>query len=490
VEIVDRFRAEEELSSNVRGRFYIGGQWVLPETDARFSLISPVTEEVQTQIPAGSIADMAKALDAADRAFHEGPWPRLTPAERAVYLRRVADELRARLPLFKRLWTAEIGAPAWMAGGFLPSTPAHFDFFAGLGDSFAFEEERKTAFGHAKVVREPVGVCALIVPWNAALFLLTQKLAPALLAGCTVVVKPSPESPLDALVVAECIEAAGIPDGVVNVVPADREAGDWLIRQPRIDKVSFTGSTRAGRHIAAVCADRIARVSLELGGKSASIICEDADLSAWLETAMPFTMPLAGQVCFSQTRVLVPRHRHNEIVEAYAAAMSAKTLGDPWDPSTFMGPVASAVQRDRVLAYIEGAGKDGARAVIGGGASTAFNRGFFIEPTIFEGVTNDMRIAQEEVFGPVVCIIDYDNDEDAIRIANDSSFGLSGTVYSRDVGRAERIARQVRTGNVSINGLQVDPAIPFGGYKQSGVGREAGPEGLEPYLETKAIYFS
>ena len=200
--------------------------------------------------------------------------------------------------------------------------------------------------------------------------------------------------------------------------------------------------------------------------------------------------PLAGQVCFSQTRVLVPRHRHNEIVEAYAAAMSAKTLGDPWDPSTFMGPVASAVQRDRVLAYIEGAGKDGARAVIGGRASTAFNRGFFIEPTIFEGVTNDMRIAQEEVFGPVVCIIDYDNDEDAIRIANDSSFGLSGTVYSRDVGRAERIARQVRTGNVSINGLQVDPAIPFGGYKQSGVGREAGSEGLEPYLETKAIYFS
>ena len=490
MEIADRFRAEEELSSNVRGRFYIGGQWVFPETDALISLVSPVTEEVQAQVPAGSIADMAKAVDAADLAFQAGPWPRLTPAERAAYLRRVADEIRARLPLLKRLWPAQIGAPMWMSEGFVPSAPAHFDFFAGLAESFAFEEERKTQFGYAKVIREPVGVCALIVPWNSPLFLLTQKLAPALLAGCTVVVKPSPESPIDALIIAECVEAAGIPAGVVNIVPAGRETGDWLIRQPQINKVSFTGSVAAGRHIAAVCADRIARVSLELGGKSASILCEDADLSAWLETALPFTMPLAGQVCFSQTRVLVPRSRHKEIVEAYADTMASKTLGDPWEISTFMGPVASAVQRDRVLNYIDIAKQEGARAVIGGSASTAFNRGYFIEPTIFEGVTSDMRVAQEEVFGPVVCIIDYEDDADAVRIANDSNFGLSGTVFSRDLARAEAIARQVRTGNISINGLQVDPGIPFGGYKQSGIGREAGPEGLEPYLETKAIYFS
>lgn len=490
MDIADRFRAEEELSSNVRGRFYIGGQWVFPETDALFSLISPVTEEVQTELPAGSIADMAKALDAADAAFQTGPWPRLTPAERASYLCRVADEIRARLPLFKRLWPAQIGAPLWMSEGFVPSAPAHFDFFAGLADSFAFEEERETQGGYAKVLREPVGVCALIVPWNSPLFLLTQKLAPALLSGCTVVVKPSPEAPIDALLVAECVEAAGIPAGVVNVVPADRETGDWLIRQPQISKVSFTGSVAAGRHIAAVCADRIARVSLELGGKSASIICEDADISEWLESAMPFTMPLAGQVCFSQTRILVPHSRHKEIVEAFADAMSARTLGDPWELSTYMGPVANAVQRDRVLNYIDIAKKEGARAVIGGEAAAGFNRGFFIEPTIFEDVTSEMRVAQEEVFGPVVCIIDYENDDDAIRIANESNFGLSGTVYSRDVRRAEMIARQVRTGNVSINGLQLDPGIPFGGYKQSGIGREAGPEGLQPYLETKAIYFS
>lgn len=490
MDIADRFDAQAELSDNVRTRFFIDGDWQVPATRNRCSLISPVTEEIQIEVPAGGIADMESAVAAASRAFLHGPWPRMTPAERASCLRRIAAEIRERLPLFKRLWTAQIGAPMWMAEAFLPSAPVHFEYFAGLADTFPFEEERPTAFGYAKVVREPVGVCALIVPWNSPLFLLTQKLAPALLSGSTVVVKPNPETPFDALLIAECVEAAGVPAGVVNVIPADRETGDWLIRQPLIDKVSFTGSTAAGRHIAAVCADRIARVSLELGGKSASILCDDADLSAWLETALPFTMPLAGQVCFSQTRVLVPRRRHKEVVDAFAESLAQRTLGDPWDPATYMGPVASAVQRDRVLSYMEVARQEGARAVIGGGASTAFNRGYFIEPTIFEGVSNEMRIAQEEVFGPVVCVIDYDDDEEAIRIANASNYGLSGTVYSRDLARAEAIARQIRTGNVSINGLQVDPGIPFGGYKQSGFGREGGPEGLEPYLETKAIYFS
>ena len=490
MEIADRFDALAELSDNVRTRFFIDGVWQTPATQERFSLVSPVTEEAQVEVPSGGIADMEKAIAAASRAFQHGPWPRMFPAERASYLRRIAAEIRERLPQFKRLWTAQIGAPMWMSEAFLPSAPTHFDYYASLAETFSFEDERETAFGRAKVVREPVGVSALIIPWNSPLFLLTQKLAPALLAGCTVVVKPSPETPFDALLIAECVEAAGIPAGVVNIVPAGRETGDWLIRQPLIDKVSFTGSTAAGRHIAAVCADRIARVSLELGGKSASILCDDADLSSWLETALPFTMPIAGQVCFSQTRILVPKRRHKEIVEAYAEALSLRTLGDPWDPATYMGPVASAKQRDRVLGYIDLARKEGARPVIGGGAAAAFNRGYFIEPTIFDGVSNEMRIAQEEVFGPVVCVIDYESDEDAIRIANASNFGLSGTVYSRDVARAEAIARQMRTGNVSINGLQVDPGVPFGGYKQSGLGREGGPEGLEPYLETKAIYFS
>ena len=490
MDIIDRFQAKTELSDNVRDRFFIDGQWAQPLGDACSQMISPVTQEVQADVRLGSIADMEQAVAAAERAFNTGSWPRMLPTERALYLRRIAEEIRQRLPLFKRLWTAQIGAPLWMGEGFLPSAAAHFDFFAGQADSFAFEDVRPTTFGTAKVVREPVGVCALIIPWNAPLFLLTQKLAPALLAGCTVVVKPSPETPYDALVLAECIQAAGVPEGVVNIIPAGREVGDWLIRQPAIDKVSFTGSTAAGRHIGSVCADRIARVSLELGGKSASILCDDADLPTWLENVAPFTMPLAGQVCFSQTRVLVSKRRRAEFVEAYVGAMAKRKVGDPWETDTFMGPVASQAQYQRVLNYLDIARGEGARAVLGGGPAAAFNRGYFIEPTIFDGVTSDMRIAQEEVFGPVVSVIEYQDEQDAVRIANDSRYGLSGTVFSQDVERAERIARQVRTGNISINGLQVDPVAPFGGYKQSGIGRECGPEGLDPYLETKTIYLS
>lgn len=486
--ISDRFRPSDELSANVLSRFYINGEWRRPAGDDLFSLISPVSERVQAKVPLGSVSDMESALDAAHAAFTDGPWPRLTHAERAVYLRKIGAAIRDRMPLFKRLWTAQVAAPAWMAEAFLPSTAVHFDFFANLADSYPFEDVRNAMFGHAKVVREPVGVCALIIPWNSPLFLLTQKLAPALLAGCTVVVKPCLETPFDALVIAECLHEAGVPPGVVNIVPGGREIGDWLVRQSRIDKVSFTGSTAVGRHIGAVCAQRIARVSLELGGKSASILCEDADLATWVEKAVPFTMPMAGQVCFSQTRVLVPKRRHDEFIEAYVAALKARTLGDPWEPSTFLGPLASAAQRDRVLGYMDIARSEGARAVLGGGAARQFERGYFIEPTIFDAVSSRMRIAQEEVFGPVVCVIEYEDDEDAVRIANDSDYGLSGTVFSEDLERAEAIARRIRTGNVSINSLQLDLGAPFGGYKQSGLGREAGPEGLMQYLETKTIY--
>jgi acyl-CoA reductase-like NAD-dependent aldehyde dehydrogenase len=274
---------------------------------------------------------------------------------------------------------------------------------------------------------------------------------------------------------------------VFNVVPADREAGDHLIRNPRVDKVSFTGSTAAGRHIGAVCADRVARVSLELGGKSASIICDDADLSAAIPALTPVSMPFSGQICFAQTRVLVPESRHDEVLDAYRTAVESIKLGDPWDPEVGMGPLAMRRQQERVLDYIAVGRQEGAKLVTGGGRGQ-FNQGFFVEPTIFDDVTSDMRIAQEEIFGPVVSIIRYRDDEDAIRIANDSQFGLSGTVFTGDVARGERIARGVRTGNVSVNGLQIEPFAPFGGYKQSGLGREGGPEGLEPFLETKTIY--
>jgi len=482
----DRFDPSE-ISENVRSRFYIGGTWVSPRSGAQLELVSPLTEKVQFTVPAGCPEDMDDAVAAATEAFENGPWPRMTPAERGGYLRAMQAEVKKRLPLFQRVWTAQVGVVHGFASMILPLVPRYYEYYAGLAETFAFEEERKTPHGRAKVIREPVGVCAFILPWNAPLILLSAKLCPALLAGCTIVAKPSPETPLDALILAECAEAAGLPPGVFNVVPADREAGDHLIRDSRVAKVSFTGSTAAGRHIAAVCADRVARVSLELGGKSAAIICDDADLAAAIPALTPVSMPFSGQICFAQTRVLVPETRHDEVVEAYRAAVESIKVGDPWDPEVGMGPLSMRRQQERVLDYIEIGRREGARLVTGGRRGP-FNQGFFVEPTIFADVTPDMRIAQEEIFGPVVSIMRYRDDDDAVRLANHTDFGLSGTVFTSDVARGERIARGVRTGNVSVNGLQLEPSVPFGGYKQSGLGREGGPEGLEPFLETKAIY--
>ncbi|MEZ0603133.1 aldehyde dehydrogenase [Paraburkholderia sp. IW21] len=485
----DQFNFEGELSDNVRTRFFINGEWCAPKGSEEFELVSPITEEVIFRLPAASIEDAGAAVKSARDAFDTGSWAYSPSVERAAALRRIASEMRDRLALFGRLWTAQVGAPSWFASQFTGIAPAYFDFYADLISQSSFDDERMVPTGRVKVVREPVGVCALIVPWNAPLVLLTQKLAAALAAGCTVVAKPSPETPLDALVLAECFAAAGLPPGVFNVVPAGREVGDWLIRQPMIDKVSFTGSTVAGKHIAQVCADRLARVSLELGGKSASVICDDADIGAWIANVAPFTMPFSGQICFSQTRVLVPRKRHDEFMNAYIRAIDGMKVGSPWDPDTMIGPVATSNQYRRVLDFIDVAKREGANPVIGGGRAPGHEHGYFVAPTVFDNVHSDMTIAREEVFGPVVSIICHDGDEDAIRIANDSLYGLSGTIFSADIGRAERIARRIRTGNLTVNGLQLDPSIPFGGFKQSGIGREGGPEGLETFTETKAIYF-
>lgn len=484
--IIDRFEPDE-LSENVRTRFYIGGRWRLPRSGERLDIVSPLTERTLFSVPAGSAEDMNDAVTAAAEAFDAGPWPRMSPTERAEVLRRIGNEIERRLPLLQRVWTAQVGVVQGFAGMVIGLAPQFYRYYADLAGSFRFEEERRTIGGVARILREPVGVCALVVPWNAPLILLSQKLAAALIAGCTVIAKPSPETPLDALIVAECAESAGLPAGVFNVVPAGREAGDHLIHNPRVDKVSFTGSTATGRHIAAVCADRVARVSLELGGKSASIICDDADLATAIPAVTPFSMPFSGQICFAQTRILVSERRHDEVLDAYCKAVTGIKVGDPWDPKIDLGPLSMRRQQQRVLSYIESGRKEGARLVVGGGTG-GFGRGFFVEPTIFDAVSPQMAIAREEIFGPVVSVIRYRDEEDAIRIANDSIYGLSGTIFTGDMERGERIARKVRAGNISVNGLQLDPGVPFGGFKQSGIGREAGPEGIEPFLETKAIY--
>jgi len=482
----DRFDYSE-LSEKVRTCFPIGGEWRLPRSKATLELVSPITEQVMAVVPGGSDADMADAVEAASDAFEHGSWPRMTPTERAAIIRKIGEAVAARHDLLARLWTAQVAAPISFTNMFTGLIPGYFRYYSELATSYPFEETRLTAQGRALIVREPVGVCAIVLPWNAPLILLSQKLAAGLLAGCTFVVKPSPETPFEALILAECAEEAGLPAGVLNVVPAGREAGDALIHDSRVAKVSFTGSTAAGRHIGAVCASRVARCSLELGGKSASIVCDDADLSNVLPALAPVAMPFAGQICFSQTRILVSERRHDEVIEAYKAVVEQMALGDPWEADTAMGPLSMARQRERVLSYIEKGRQEGAKLILGGG-NGGFNRGYFVEPTIFDDVTSDMTIAQEEIFGPVVSVLRYRDEAHAIEIANNSQYGLSGTVFTGDVERGERIARQVRTGNISVNGLQIDPNIPFGGFKQSGLGREGGPEGLETFLETKAIY--
>jgi aldehyde dehydrogenase (NAD+) len=333
-------------------------------------------------------------------------------------------------------------------------------------------------------------VVAAITPWNAPLVLLCYKVAAGLAAGCTIVAKPSPETPMDAYILAECIEAAGLPPGVFNVVPAGRETGDYLIRHEGIDKISFTGSTAAGRHIAGVAAQRFTRTSFELGGKSAAIVLDDADMDHVLQSLVPFSMPITGQVCFSLTRVLAPESKKQEVLDAYVGAVSHMKVGDPRDEATHMGPLTMRRQLERVQGYIAKGKDEGAKLVLGGGRPKGFERGYFIEPTVFTDVDNSMTIAREEIFGPVVSFIGFDNVDGAVRKANDTIYGLHGAVYTSDPERGYAIARRMRSGSVTVNGMIVDPKMPFGGFKQSGIGREGGIEGLDPYFELKTIYFA
>ena len=468
-------------------KLFVGGHWVEPASSEVIDVVSPVTEEHLATVPAASVADVDAAVAAARTAFDEGPWPRMSPAERGDALRRIGAEVQKRIPEMVASFTAEIGAPGIISQAFHGNATAMWEDAATLHERVAFEERRTWDGGSALIVREPVGVVGTIIPWNGPVATASLKLSPALAAGCPVVLKPAPEGPVSTLILAEALEAADLPEGVVSVLPAGREVGEHMVTHPGVDKVSFTGSTAAGRRVMSLCGDRIARVTLELGGKSAGIVCDDIPLDRVLGSLLPAGFGHSGQVCAAITRILVSRKRHDELVEAAAGVLSSLKVGDPSEDGTIIGPLAAERQRDRVEGYIRAGIDEGATLVTGGGRPKGIDKGWYVEPTLFANARNDMRIAQEEIFGPVLTVIPYDDVEHAIAMANDSQYGLSGAVYTDDAELGEPVARRVRTGQIFVNDASMCVTQPFGGFKQSGLGREGGVEGIEPYLETKMI---
>lgn len=472
----------------VHEKLFIDGDWVAPATSATIDVISPHSEEVVGRVPDGSNADVDRAVAAARRAFDEGPWPRMTAQERADAMGRLLMALQMRSLAMAETITNEMGSPISFSNvGQVMAANMVLDYYVNLARTFAFEDVRQGMLGPSLVRREPVGVVGAIVPWNVPQFVIMLKLGPALAAGATVVLKPAPETPLDAMILADAAKEAQLPPGVLNIVPAGREVGEHLVTHPGVDKISFTGSTAAGRRIASLCGERLKRVTLELGGKSAAIVLDDADLGMTVPGLIPASMMNTGQACAAQTRILVSRNRYNEVTEALAAAVSGLKTGDPMDPETFCGPLVAARQRDRVEGYIHAGKQEGARVVIGGGRPKGQTRGWYVEPTIFADVSNTMRIAREEIFGPVVSLIPYTDLDEALRIANDSDYGLSGSVWTTDIAQGIEVAKRVRTGTYTVNGFNLEFSAPFGGYKASGLGRECGPEGLRAYLEDKTI---
>jgi aldehyde dehydrogenase (NAD+) len=470
-------------------KLYIGGQWVSPASSGKITVVNPATEQVVARVAEAGEADMDKAVAAARRAFDEGPWPRMTHAERGAKVMRLAELLDARAADLAELWTAQMGGLASFAPMITGGGTFQLKYFAGQAATWPFETRQPSSIGPgtAVIIREPVGVVVAIVPWNAPYAIMTQKIGPALVAGCTVIMKPSPETPLDAYVIAECAEAAGIPAGVINLVPAHREASDYLVRNPGVDKVSFTGSTAAGRRIGQVCAERVARVTLELGGKSAAIVLDDYPVEEAAKRLTGSICVLSGQVCATLSRVIVPRSKHNQFAEAFREQMRTIVIGDPNDPATQMGPLAMKRQLERVEGYIAKGKEQGATLVTGGARPQHMTRGYYFEPTLFSNVDNHSVIAQEEIFGPVISMIPADSEDDAVRIANDSIYGLNGAVFTNDAEHAYRVGRRIRTGGFGQNGLKLDFAVPYGGFKQSGIGREGGPENFHAYTETKTI---
>ena len=481
--------ASNQITLQHPDRLFIDGRWVEGSSTRRLMPVNPATEQPIIAVAEAVEADVDQAVAAARRAFDAGPWPRMSPAERAPYLLRLTGELRKRRSELAASFVEQVGAPIWIAEGQMQLMFGIYEKHAALADTFRWEEPRPTMYtgDYGLLVREPVGVVAAIAPWNAPLLTVANKVAPALIAGCTLILKPSPETPIDSFILAECAEAAGLPAGVLNLVPADRAASEHLVRNPGVDKVSFTGSSAVGRRIAALCGERIARYTLELGGKSAAIVLDDFDIGE-AAANLGFTLCiLTGQNCANLSRVLVSERRHDQLVEAMAATLKTIRVGDPYERESVMGPLSMKRQLERVQRYVATGKAEGAQLVAGGSRPASLTRGYFFEPTIFAHVDNRSTIAQEEIFGPVVSVITYRDVEEAIALANDSIFGLNGAVFTNDLEQAYRVARRIRTGTMGQNGSRVDFNIAFGGFKQSGIGREGGPDSVLPYLESKTV---
>jgi betaine-aldehyde dehydrogenase len=467
-----------------RDKLFIGGRWVAPTGKERIEVHHAGTGEVMGEVPAATERDVDAAVAAAHGALEA--WSATPPEKRAEYLQKISDGLKARADELAKTIAQEVGMPVKLAGRIQAGLPiANFANYAKIARDFKYEER----VGNSVVVKDPVGVVGAITPWNYPLHQIALKVAPALAAGCTVVLKPSEVAPFNAFILAEVTEAAGLPKGVFNLVTGfGPVVGEALVKHPKVDMISFTGSTRAGKRISEVAAQQVKRVALELGGKSASVILEDADLAAAVKGTVNGCYLNSGQTCTALTRMLVPASKYEEAAKLAVEAAKGFTLGDPLSESTRLGPLSSHMQLERVRGYIRKGVEEGAELLTGGAEPPeGLPGGYFVKPTIFGKVKNSMTIAQEEIFGPVLSIIPYQDEEEAVKIANDSPYGLAGAVWSKDDARAQKVARRIRAGQIDVNGGAFNMNAPFGGFKQSGHGREAGVYGLEEFLELKSL---
>lgn len=472
----------------VHDSFFIGGSWSPPSGADMFDVISPITEETFGRVAVATMADIDRAVAAARRAFDEGPWPRTSVEDRCSAMARFAECLAPLTEEAIDLQINEMGGVRKFIG---PATYTCLGkrIYDGMDvvRSIALREVREGSFGKVVVTRDPVGVVAAIVPWNVPLSGLMLKLVPALLTGCSIVIKPSPDSPMSSHVIGDAAIAAGLPPGVINIVPGDRDVGEYLVSHPDVDKVSFTGSSVAGRIVGGICGGMLRPCTLELGGKSAGIILDDFDLDTQFDVIMNKTMNNMGQLCVANTRILVPADREQRVIECFEAAVAKRKIGDPRDADTDWGPLPGERHRDRVEGYVRAGIADGAKLVVGGGRPP-INKGWFVNPAVFAGVDNSMRIAREEIFGPVISLIRYNSIDEAVAIANDSEFGLGGGIYTADIDRGVRLAERVDTGSLVINdGIFAGGGGPFGGRKQSGLGIENGPEGIASHYKFRSV---